>query len=231
MTASKSTHVLLVEDTLTQALMMKHLLESQRIVESQKFEVTVAKDGTMALTFLSSERPDLILSDISMPEPDGYELCRLVKGDPATNDIPFVLMSSFHDVSEIASVLNCGADSFMLKRFDQQYVIDGLNDVLADCLTSRLSRDQGASDAGALGASEAGAAGVSEPSGGPSDSSGDSGDSGVPTAKVPKGSIDQLIVTQQGLEYTVTGDATRLATMVFAAFRTIVHLLPLLKED
>jgi CheY-like chemotaxis protein len=228
MTASKTTHVLLVEDTLTQALMMKHLLESQHIVESQKFEVSVAKDGTRALAFLSSERPDLILSDISMPEPDGYQLCRLMKADPATNDIPFVLMSSFHDVSEIASVLNCGADSFMLKRFDQQYVIDGLNDVLADCLTSRLSRDQGASDAGALGASEAGAAGVSEPSGGPSDFS---GDSGVPTAKVSKGSIDQLIVTQQGLEYTVTGDATRLATMVFAAFRTIVHLLPLLKED
>src|SRR5271154_6028133 len=118
-------HILLVEDTLTQALMMQHILESNN------FQVSIVKDGTKALTFLTSQKPDLILSDISMLEVDGYELCRRVKEDPKTRDIPFVLLSSFHDAAEIIQVVNAGADSFMLKRFDQQYVIENLKNVLA----------------------------------------------------------------------------------------------------
>ena len=189
MTATKSTHVLLVEDTLTQALMMQHLLESQQLVETQQFKVSVAKDGNKALAFLASEKPDLILSDISMPEIDGYQLCQRVKENSDTCEIPFVLLSSFHDATEIANVVNSGADSFMLKRFDQKYVIDGLNDVLADCNEQKSKGDKG---------------------------------------QFPR---TQVKVNHQGIEYSVAGDAPTLATMVFSAFRTIVHLIPLVQEE
>src|SRR5277367_1994798 len=108
-------HILLVEDTLTQALMMQHLLESE------EFKVSVVKDGHKALQFLSSQRPDLILSDVSMPEIDGYQLCQQLKADPSTRDIPFVLLSSFRDALDIVKIVNSQADSFLLKRFDKNY--------------------------------------------------------------------------------------------------------------
>jgi len=168
-------HILLVEDTLTQALMMQHILESNN------FQVSIVKDGTKALTFLTAQKPDLILSDISMPEVDGYELCRRVKEDPQTRGIPFVLLSSFHDAAEIIKVVNAGADSFMLKRFDQQYVIKNLNNVLA-----------------------AGSSGHSS---------------------------DKISVKYDQVDYSLSSDPQRLATMLLAAFRTVVHLIPLVKED
>jgi two-component system, sensor histidine kinase and response regulator len=120
-------HILLVEDTITQALFMQHLLESE------EFKVSVAKDGVKALQFLSSERPDLVLSDVSMPEMDGYELCRTLKADASMRAIPVVLLSSFHDPSDIVKIINCQADSFLLKRFDKDYIVGGLKDVLQAC--------------------------------------------------------------------------------------------------
>jgi two-component system, sensor histidine kinase and response regulator len=120
-------HILLVEDTITQSLIMQHLLESHQ------FKVSTARDANKALEFLLSQRPDLILSDVSMPEMDGYELCQRVKSSPDTNSIPFVLLSSFHDASEILNVVNCGADYFMLKRFDEKYIVGGLEDALRSC--------------------------------------------------------------------------------------------------
>jgi CheY-like chemotaxis protein len=120
-------HILLVEDTITQALFMQHLLESE------EFKVSVTKDGAKALEFLATELPDLILSDVSMPEVDGYELCQRVKANAATRAIPVVLLSSFHDPSDIVKIINCRADSFLLKRFDKDYIVGGLKDVLQAC--------------------------------------------------------------------------------------------------
>ncbi len=168
-------HVLLVEDTLTQALMMQHILEAQN------FQISIVKDGNKALTFLTTQKPDLILSDISMPEVDGYELCRRVKEDPQTRDIPFVLLSSFHDAAEIIKVVNAGADSFMLKRFDQQYVAANLHNVLAN---------------GAL-----------------------------------PHSSEQISLKYDQVDYSLGADSERLASMLLSAFRTVVHLIPLVNED
>jgi CheY-like chemotaxis protein len=117
--------ILLVEDTLTQALMMQHLLESDQ------FKVVVVKDGQKALEYLETQHPDLILSDVSMPEIDGYELCKRVKDKASTRDIPFVLLSSFHDLLDVVSIVNSQADSFLLKRFDRSYIIPALQDILA----------------------------------------------------------------------------------------------------
>jgi DNA-binding response OmpR family regulator len=185
MSELKSTHILLVEDTMTQALMMQHLLESQN------FKVSIAKDCYKALDFLKAETPDLILSDVSLPEMDGYELCRRLKSDQATKAIPFILMSSFHDASEIVNIVNCGADSFMLKRFEQKYVSDGLTDILTACgAKSSLNQRE------------------------------------LPLQSEP------LTVMLEGTEHNLTGgSADQLATMLFSAFRTMVHLIPLVEPE
>jgi len=129
--ADKAIDVLVVEDTMTQALILQHLLESHQ------FKVFVARSGSKALEYLKTSRPDIILSDVNMPEMDGYELCRIVKSDLAMKEIPFVLLSSFHDPKDLVSVLECQADNFLLKRFDATYLVARVNDILA---TSRLRK-------------------------------------------------------------------------------------------
>jgi CheY-like chemotaxis protein len=118
------TKVLIVEDTMVQALRLQHLLESN------SFAVNVVYSGKEALLYLESARPDLILSDATMPEIDGYELCKRIKSAPVTANIPFILMSSFQDAQDIARIIDCGADNFLLKRFDQAYLISRLNEII-----------------------------------------------------------------------------------------------------
>jgi CheY-like chemotaxis protein len=67
--------ILIVEDSPTQAQQLKHILERHR------FEVLVAADGRQALALLGEHKPALVISDILMPEMDGYELCTRIKLD------------------------------------------------------------------------------------------------------------------------------------------------------
>jgi len=128
-------HVLIVEDTMTQALMLQHLLESHG------YKTTITRSPAKALEFLAGNKPDIILSDVSMPDMDGYELCRRLKSANETKDIPFVLLSSFNDPRDIVSIINSNADTFMLKRFDEKYFLTRLSDLLE----SRKLRQGGAS--------------------------------------------------------------------------------------
>ncbi|GGI21640.1 response regulator [Oxalicibacterium faecigallinarum] len=64
------------------------------MLEMSSFDVVVAYNGAQAFRLIEEKRPDLILSDFMMPELDGVSLCRKVKGDPQTANIPFILMTA-----------------------------------------------------------------------------------------------------------------------------------------
>ena len=81
--------ILIVEDSRTQAEILRHLLESAG------YSVRVASDGKKALDEISNRHPSIILTDIIMPEMSGYELCEILKGDPATKDIPVLIVTHF----------------------------------------------------------------------------------------------------------------------------------------
>jgi two-component system cell cycle response regulator len=123
--ADEKVNVLIVEDTMTQALMLQHLLEQHN------YKTTIARSPLKALDYLKDNLPDIILSDVSMPDMDGYDLCRKLKGDARTANIPFVLLSSFNDPRDIVSIVNSRADTFMLKRFDEKYFLSRLDDLIA----------------------------------------------------------------------------------------------------
>ena len=74
-----------------------------------------ARNGRQALELVAAERPDAILSDVMMPLMDGPELCRRVKGDAATRDMPVVLMSAIDARLDADAA---GADAFVAKPFD-----------------------------------------------------------------------------------------------------------------
>ncbi len=117
--------VLVVEDSATQAMELEHLLETNG------HEVTTAKDGENALRAIGEHRPSIILSDIVMPNMDGYEFCRRLKANPATSDIPVILLTALHQPQDILRGLECGADNFIIKPWEPQQLLDRLNFILS----------------------------------------------------------------------------------------------------
>lgn len=81
----------------------------RRWLEADGHTVIVAEDGEGALAAVTAHRPDLLLLDIMIPAPSGFEVCRRLKGDPATHYIPVVLMSGLQDPSNWKRGLEVGA--------------------------------------------------------------------------------------------------------------------------
>jgi PAS domain S-box-containing protein len=118
--------ILVVEDSPTQAEQLKFLLENAG------YRVTVAGNGKEALTFLETAVPNLILSDIVMPEMDGYELCRTIKGDERYKKIPVILVTVLYDPQDVIRGLECGANNFITKPYMEKYLLARIKSVLAD---------------------------------------------------------------------------------------------------
>ncbi len=74
-----------------------------------------AENGKLGLEKIVTMLPDLILTDVNMPEMDGYQLCKAVKENPATNDIPIVLVTAQDDRDSLIRGLSLGADDFLIK--------------------------------------------------------------------------------------------------------------------
>ena len=124
--APKSTEILVVEDSITQATQIKHLLESHH------YKVIVAYDGEEAISKLSNHKPSLIISDIVMPEMNGYELCKKIKSNKNTEDIPVILLTRLSDTEEIMEGLSCGADSFITKPYNEKYLLSHVERILSE---------------------------------------------------------------------------------------------------
>ena len=101
--------ILLVEDNELNRDML-----SRRLTRSG-FEVVIAVDGQQGLTMASSERPDVILMDISLPVMDGLEATRRVKADPATRSIPVIALTANALVEDRERAMAAGCDDFDTK--------------------------------------------------------------------------------------------------------------------
>lgn len=88
----------------------------RRNLREEGVEVLEAEDGLMALKILETSRPDVIVSDILMPNMDGYSFCRAVRADPRVKDIPFIIYTSTYISPEDAALAErCGADKYVQK--------------------------------------------------------------------------------------------------------------------
>ena len=86
----------------------------QRGLALEGFEVATATDGLMGLSAASAQRPQVILLDIAMPEPDGFEVCRRLR---LNNDVPIIMLTARGGVADKVSALNLGADDYVAKPF------------------------------------------------------------------------------------------------------------------
>src|SRR5262245_48628320 len=92
--ARTSGSVLVVDDNPGDVFLAKTLLEEEG------YTVFTAHNGHDALEIVNREQPDVVLSDVLMPDPNGFELCREIKRNPATRLIPVVLITGLHDLED-----------------------------------------------------------------------------------------------------------------------------------
>jgi CheY-like chemotaxis protein len=128
--------VLIVEDSATQAEQLRHALEESG------YTVAVTANGIQALAAARNDPPTVIISDIVMPEMDGYALCRHVKADRALKDIPVVLVTALSGPHDIVRALECGADSVIRKPYDEHDLLSRLSYVQVNRELRKSERTQ-----------------------------------------------------------------------------------------
>jgi len=124
--AQEPIQILIAEDSPTQAQAVRELLEARGYL------VTVAGNGKLALEQARKTRPTLAISDIVMPEMDGFQFCKALRSDPRLKDIPVILVTSLATPEDVIRGLDAGADNFIRKPFDERYLISRIEYILSN---------------------------------------------------------------------------------------------------
>src|SRR5687767_4763472 len=117
--------ILLADDSIT----------IQKVVEltfsDADYEVTAVNNGAKAIAKLAEMRPDIILSDIIMPEKNGYEVCEYVKSHPEFRNIPVVLLTGTFEPFDPDRAEKAGCDAVVTKPFESQSLIHKVEELIA----------------------------------------------------------------------------------------------------
>ncbi len=107
--------ILIVDDAETNIDILVDIL-------GEEYDLAVAMDGESALEAVNDDPPDLILLDIMMPEIDGFEVCKRLKDNPETANIPVVFISALTEAEDRQKGLDLGAVDFITKPFDSSEI-------------------------------------------------------------------------------------------------------------
>lgn len=118
--------ILIVEDSPTQAEQLKFILERRG------YRVSAARNGQDALAAMEEHSPSLVISDIIMPQMDGYQLCGYIKQDARHKNIPVILLTSLSDPVDVVRGLECGADNFIFKPYEEDHLLARIAYMLAN---------------------------------------------------------------------------------------------------
>ncbi len=124
--------ILIAEDSRTQAEQLQHLLESSG------YTVMVTRNGKEALEAARARKPSLVVSDVVMPEMDGYTLCQNLKASAGLKDVPVMLLTSLNSPQDVIRGLACGADNFLRKPYDGKNLLSRVQYILT---TRELRRE------------------------------------------------------------------------------------------
>ena len=109
--------ILVVDDTLANLELLNDILSKQG------YNVRPASSGQIALRYLSTREPDLILLDVKLPDIDGYEICRRLKSIEKNRDIPVIFISAFGEITEKMQGFEAGGVDYITKPFDPREVL------------------------------------------------------------------------------------------------------------
>jgi CheY-like chemotaxis protein len=132
----KTTPVVLVVDDNQQN---RELL--QAYLEDVDCRAIPAVDGPEALEILAKDPPDLILLDVMMPKMSGFEVCRRIKNDPKTSEIPVIMVTALNEFGDIERGIDSGTDDFLSKPVNKLELLTRVKTMLKlKHLTDKLQR-------------------------------------------------------------------------------------------
>jgi CheY-like chemotaxis protein len=122
--AEISGKILIVDDNVQNVELLQAYLEGLPV------NAIVAHDGLEAMEQVNKEQPDLILLDIMMPKMSGFEVCKKLKADPATRDIPIIMITALNEISDIERGVECGTDDFLTKPVNKLELLTRVKSLL-----------------------------------------------------------------------------------------------------
>jgi len=114
----KNTPIILVVDDNQQNLEL-----IQAYLEDIDCETVAANDGVEALELMGTVKPDLILLDVMMPKMSGFEVCKRIKNDPKTTDIPVIMVTALNEFGDVEHGIDSGTDDFLSKPVNKMELI------------------------------------------------------------------------------------------------------------
>jgi CheY-like chemotaxis protein len=123
MASPRAPHVLVVDD----APQVRTVFG--RFLTTSGMAVTFAEDGLVALARARSGTPDLIVCDLEMPNMDGFETCRALRDDPATRDIPILVVSGSAS-TQARAALDAGCDAVLAKPCSRELLVETIRGLL-----------------------------------------------------------------------------------------------------
>ncbi len=124
MDGKEAVKVLIVEDSPTQAEQLNYFLTKEG------FAVSIAANARSAFALLAEEHPDVIISDVVMPEMNGYEFCKRLRENTLLKDIPVILLTSLSDPIDVIKGLDAGANNFITKPYVGKYLLSRIRYLL-----------------------------------------------------------------------------------------------------
>ena len=113
----------------------------QAYLDELDCETVAAHDGLEALEMVSADAPDLILLDVMMPKMSGFEVCRRLKNDPATSDIPVIMVTALSEFGDIERGIDSGTDDFLSKPVNKLELVTRVKTMLKlKHVTDKLER-------------------------------------------------------------------------------------------
>ena len=113
----------------------------QAYLEDVDCRAIPASDGPEALEILDKDPPDLILLDVMMPKMSGFEVCRRIKNDPKTSDIPVIMVTALNEFGDIERGIDSGTDDFLSKPVNKLELLTRVKTLLKlKHLTDKLQR-------------------------------------------------------------------------------------------
>ncbi len=105
----KTANILVVDDN------EQNLELIQAYLEDLECKIIPAKDGITALEIIKQSKPDLVLLDVMMPKMSGFEVCRRIKNNPLTSDLPVIMVTALNEMGDIERAIESGTDDFLSK--------------------------------------------------------------------------------------------------------------------
>ena len=99
-------------------------------LKSANYSVTEAETGEDGIKQVQKTKPDLILLDLMLPEMDGLDVCRQLKSDADTRDIPIIMVTAKGEESDIVTGLELGADDYVTKPFRPKELVARIRNIL-----------------------------------------------------------------------------------------------------